>query len=108
MKNFVYVKVHHIEGSVILAMCDQDIIEAILEDGKLYIDIKNYSDFYKGDLIDSRKPNITINKDMITSSNIVGNASIELAISWGIINSENVMSIKGVKYAQSYKVEKKL
>ncbi len=89
-------------------MCDQDIIDSVLEEGNVYIDIKSYSDFYKGKIINSKKPGTKIDKNIISSSNIIGNDSVKLAISWGIISEDNVMLINNIKYAQSYKVGKRV
>ena len=55
----IYIKIHETEhGAKILAMCDKSLIGKVLEEGNVYIDLKLYSDFYTGELIDEEEGNI--------------------------------------------------
>ncbi|MEM3892726.1 MAG: DUF424 family protein [Thermofilum sp.] len=40
------------------------------------------------------------------SSNVVGDESIKAAIDLGLVEKENVMMVKGVPFAQSFKLDK--
>ncbi|MCL4411126.1 MAG: DUF424 family protein [Candidatus Marsarchaeota archaeon] len=101
----IYYKEHLIDEGVIIAICDENLIDKVLEDGDLFMDISSYSDFYKGELID---PNADLKLDLreFNSANVVGSESVAFAIKNFLISKDNVKMVGKVPYAHSYKVKK--
>ena len=85
-------------------MCDESLIDKVLEEGKLVIDIKSYSDFYKGKLISPDEPNGIPARSKIFSANIMGRESVKVAMDWGVIEKGHIKTVSGVPYAHAYKV----
>lgn len=100
----IYIKLHEADDGAILAMCDEALINKIVEADGVYINVKDYSEFYKGELVDKKAAAKIINENEIYSANIVGNESVELAITKNIIKRENVMSANGIDYANAYRI----
>lgn len=93
----MYLKFHHSGESVVVALCDKDLVGKKFEDKKLQLDITER--FYKGE----EKPEqeiIEILKEA-ANINIVGKKSIKLALKAGVIEKENIIKIKGIPHAQS-------
>ncbi|MCL5680102.1 MAG: DUF424 family protein [Candidatus Marsarchaeota archaeon] len=96
----IYVKIHDTEEGNIIAMCDSALIGNVYEEGDMVLDLKDYSDFYVGDLADPNE--IELPEHKFNSANIVGEESIEVAIRHKLIEKENVNRIMGVPYAHTY------
>lgn len=96
----IYVKIHDTEEGNIIAMCDSALIGNVYEEGDMVLDLKDYSDFYVGDLADPKDIELPENK--FNSANIVGEESIEVAIRHKLIEKENVNRIMRVPYAHTY------
>jgi len=103
----IYIKFHNTDDGVILAMCDSALIGRVLEEGNVYIDIKNYSEFYTGDLVEPVQARALIVKDTIKAANVIGDEAVDVAIDSRIIRPENVSKVNGVRYAHAYRVDKK-
>jgi hypothetical protein len=88
-----------------VAVCDESLIDKILEEGELVMDIKNYSDFYKGNLIPSKELAELITRESVASANIVGKEAVDIAIETKLIEKGHIRKIKGVPYAQAYRVD---
>ncbi|MCL5100107.1 MAG: DUF424 family protein [Candidatus Marsarchaeota archaeon] len=97
----IYLKLHETNEGRILAMCDESLIDRVLEEGDAYVDIKGYADFYKGSLVGAKEFS-ELETAGISSANIVGEESVGLAIGRELIKEENVKKIKGVPYAHAY------
>ncbi|MGC8538126.1 MAG: DUF424 family protein [Candidatus Micrarchaeia archaeon] len=102
----IYIRFHNTDDGLILAMCDSLLIDKVLEEGEVYIDIKDYSEFYKGDLVEPGQAKALIVKDEIRAANIIGDEAVDVAIDSNIIRQENVKKVNGVRYAHAYKVDK--
>lgn len=101
----IYIKTHESENGSVVAMCDDTLIDKILEEGDVYLDIKSYSSFYKGELVDAKRAkDIIEERDVVYSANLVGKESIKVGLDTGIIEKDNVLKVKKVPYAQAYKV----
>jgi hypothetical protein len=98
----IYIKKYNTDNGVMLAMCDADLIDKVLKDGDIEINIKDYSDFYKGELVDSKNAKSIINAEGIQSANVIGKESVGAAIENSIIEETHVKRIKNVPYAQAY------
>ncbi|MGC8572288.1 MAG: DUF424 family protein [Candidatus Micrarchaeia archaeon] len=101
----IYIKIHYTESSTIVAMCDESLINSILEEGDIYIDIKMYADFYKGDLVDSKKVSSMLENIKIGSANIIGKESIDTAINLKLIEEDNIKYVNKIPYAHSYYIK---
>jgi hypothetical protein len=84
-------------------MCDESLMGKVLEEGDLILDIKNYGDFYKGELVGKADAEKLIDKRSLFSANIVGKESIAAALHCGIVEKGSVMHIKKIPYANSFK-----
>ncbi len=101
----IYLKIHATENGKLIAMCDESLIDKILQEGEMVIDIKNYSDFYKGELIHSKSFNDIVSAHDILSANIVGKESVEAAITNKVIERGHVKRISGIPYAHAYRID---
>jgi hypothetical protein len=96
---------HETPNGNILAMCDEELIDKVIKEGTVIINIKDYSEFYKGELIGEMELDNRYKQD-IFSANIVGRKSVDLAVSNRIINKEHVKIVDGIPYAHAYRVDK--
>lgn len=83
----------------VVAICDKELIGKKFEEGKFQLDLKE--SFYKGKEVDEQKA-LEIIQNMSAEDatfNIVGEKSVQTAISAGIINENSVGEIDGVKFA---------
>ena len=102
----IYVKLHKAQEKLLVAMCDQDLIDKVLEEGDIVLDLKSYSNFYVGELADPDDAVKKVDVSKVYSSNVVGKESVKAAIDMGLVEPENVKSVMGVPFAQSFKIEK--
>ena len=86
-------------------MCDESLIDKTLSEGEMLIDVKGYSDFYTGELVDATNYELP-RLDEVISFNIIGEESVGLCIRNSIIDIDNVKTIEGVPFAHAYKVDK--
>lgn len=101
----IYLKRHVTENGDIIAMCDSELIDRVLQDGIVEINLKDYSSFYRGELMSAAEAKKTIKTKDVYSANIVGDESISVAIGSSIIEKEHVKTVKNVPYAQAFKVK---
>ena len=95
----MYLKIHKAgDNRFVAAICDEDLIGKVLEDGKIYLEVSEH--FYKGKIL-SEDEILKEIKD-IPSINIVGKKSIDFAIKHNIIKKESIIIIKGVPHGQAY------
>jgi hypothetical protein len=105
-ESMIYIKTHISENGSVIAMCDSTLITETLEEGDILIDIKTYSSFYNGELVNKdRALKIIANADRIYSANLVGKESVEIGLEAQIIEQSNVLMVKKVPYAQAYRVD---
>ncbi len=97
----IYLKLHDTDEGRIIAMCDESLIDRVLEEGDTYIDIKSYSEFYKGDLMSAKEFN-DLEIARVDSANIVGEEAVALAMGRSLINEKNIKNVAGVPYAHAY------
>jgi hypothetical protein len=102
----IYIKTHEAENGSVVAMCDESLIERVLEEGDVFMDIKTYNSFYKGELVNKERAcEIIKQKDKVHSANIVGKEAIDIGLETGIIKKGNVMRVSKVPYAQAFRVD---
>ena len=87
----------------IVAVCDRELLGRKFEEGKLVLDLKKASSFYKG-RIGSREEVMKALRNA-KSVNLVGEKAVEAGIASGLIKKENVIKIDGIAHAQAYFLE---
>ena len=92
-----WVKLHPSGRDVILAVCDEELLEGTFSDGELSITV--YRDFYGGVRVDEQG----LKQHLINATilNLVGERCIEVAIREGWVEKENTLRIGEVLHAQA-------
>lgn len=100
----IYVKLHDTENGVLLAMCDEGLIDRVIEDGDVYINIRDYSEFYRGSLIGPNELRGML-PEKLHSANVIGDEAVGAAVENSIVKKENVRTASGIRYAHAYRVD---
>ncbi len=91
------VKLHKKESRTIISVCDKELLGQLFEENGKQLDLRG--DFYKGEERDVQEiGDLMRNADGI---NLVGDKSITLGIQEGVIDTEQVMKVKGIPHAQA-------
>lgn len=96
----VYVNLKKVQGYVLLAVCDCELLGKTLREGKIVFKIKD--EFYKGKKATVDEAMGLINNSTIV--NLVGKCCVEKAIEEGYVHPEAVLNIEGVPHAQIMKL----
>lgn len=94
----IYVKKHYAEDSIVIAMCDEEILGRKLVDEEKGIVFHVDPAFYKGDLIPLEEA-----VDMLARAdiaNLVGEKIVRAAVENGYVHGDAVVVIDGVPHAQ--------
>ena len=95
-----YMKLRKIGNTVLLAICDTDILGKTLCEGKIVFHVKE--DFYKGSKVTIEEAVGMIQNSTIV--NMVGRRIVKKAIEEGYVHPEAVLKIEGIPHAQIVKV----
>ncbi len=87
-------------GNRILNICDIDLIDKIIKDGK--VEIKISSDYYNEETIDEVEAEHLLQK--CTSANMVGEKTISLSLKLGIGSEKGIRRIDGVPFLIIFKM----
>ncbi|WP_298278772.1 DUF424 family protein [Ferroplasma sp.] len=98
--NTINMKILNINGEVLLAAADSELINRNLREGKLHLEVKQ--DFY-GEMKVSEETLIS-SLGICTIANLVGERVVNAAIEANYIDRENVIKIEGVPHAQLAKI----
>ena len=91
------VKVHKKESRTIVAVCDKQLLGQVLEENGKQLDLRG--DFYKGEERDIQEiGDLMRNADGV---NLVGKEAVALGLQEGVIEKENIATIKGIPHAQA-------
>ena len=101
----IYLKLHPTDNGVMLAMCDALLIDKILSEGDIEINLKDYSDFYKGQHLGREAALALLKKEEIYSANIVGEEATKIALEKGIIEKGHLRKVDNVPYANAFRVK---
>ncbi len=88
---------------IIVAICDEDLLEKQIEFKKQGVMVKVSKHFYGGRLVDERVV-LRLLKEA-TTCNLIGKMVVKLALNGGFISKENIINIDGVPHAQFVKIE---
>lgn len=86
--------------TVLLAICDAEILGKTLRDGKIVFCVKE--DFYKGARVNIDEAMCMIENSTIV--NMIGKNVVNKAIEKGYVHPKAVLNIKGIPHAQIVKL----
>lgn len=92
--------IRKIGNSVLLAICDAEIIGKTLHEGKIVFHVKE--DFYKGAKVSIEEAMSMIENSTIV--NMIGKNVVYKAIEKGYVHPEAVINIEGIPHAQIVKL----
>jgi len=101
----IYIKIHITDNGHMIGMCDSSLIDKVLTEGDVEINIRDYADFYKGELVDLEKAVSMLDPKRVHSANIIGKESVEAAIKGEIILKDSVRKVQKVPYANAFKIK---
>jgi len=93
-------KKHQHENTLVLAVCDKEHLGKTYEEGKLFFEVRER--FFSGEGV-TEKELIKLMKEA-DSINFFGNKCVEIGKKEGLISESSVITIKGVRHAQVYKL----
>ena len=93
-------KLRKIGNTVLLAICDTDILGKTLCEGKIVFHVKE--EFYKGSKVTIEEAVGMIENSTIV--NMVGKKIVKKAIEEGYVHPEAVLNIEGIPHAQIVKI----
>ncbi|WP_297498702.1 DUF424 domain-containing protein [Thermococcus sp.] len=96
----IYVNVYRVQGEVLLAACDEELLGKTFREGELKLEVKER--FYKGKLVGEDRLKELL--DEATIANLTGERCVSKAIELGYIDPERVLRIQGVPHAQMAKL----
>lgn len=96
----VYVNLRKIGKTVLLAICDVEILGKTLRQGNIAFRIKE--EFYKGTKVNVEEAVALIEQSTIV--NMVGRKIVKKAIEKGYVHPEAVIEIQGIPHAQIIKI----
>jgi len=95
-----YVNLKKIGRTVLLAICDCEVLGRTLREGKIVFHVKD--EFYNGGKVSVEEAVGMIKNSTIV--NLVGRNCVEKAIAKGYVHPEAVLHIEGVPHAQIVKL----
>ena len=101
----IYIKIHDNENGHVIGMCDSSLIDKVLTEGEIEINLRDYSDFYKGELVNIDKAVSMLDPKRLYSANVIGKESIDAAIKGEIIHKDSVKKVSKIPYAYAFKIK---
>jgi hypothetical protein len=98
----MYLKIHEGPRGRVVAVCDKELIGKVLEDEDTCMDLKKHRSFYVGERVG--KDEVGKALGTFSSANIVGQKSVDVALSLGLVDKDDVMYINDTPYIQIYKI----
>ncbi len=98
----MYLRIHQSSAGKVVAVCDEDLLGKVLEEGKTRMDLEMYRDFYAGGKAGEKDVKAALKA--FSSANIVGKESVGVAVSMGLAGKDEVMYIKRTPYIQIYRL----
>ena len=92
----IYVKIYRVQGEVLLAACDEELLGKTFREGELKLEVKER--FYKGELVEEDALE-TLLEDA-TIANLTGERCVSKAIALGYVERDRVLYIEGIPHAQ--------
>ena len=92
----IYIKVYRVQGEVLLAACDEELLGKTFREGELKLEVKER--FYKGELVEEDALEALLEE--ATIANLTGERCVQKAIELGYVDENRVLRIQGVPHAQ--------
>ncbi len=94
----MFVKIYESYRKVV-AVCDEELIGKILEEGKFYLEVKE--SFFRGKSVSEKEAAEIMEEQSKEDAtfNIVGENSVNAALNAGIISEEGIKTINGIPFA---------
>ena len=99
----IYVKIHDTPQGEMVAMCDSELLGKAYSEANAEIDLRKYSDFYKGELVEEKAAEPVAEKKDFYTANIVGERSVGLFIKSGVASKSDVKKVSGIPYLHIYR-----
>lgn len=97
-----WTKLFTTKTEIVVALCDEDMLDKVIEFKKTKAKIKISKYFYGEHLVDE---NIVLKlMDRATIGNLFGKSIVNLAERHGFISKENIINIDGIPHAQFVKL----
>ncbi|NLN71867.1 MAG: DUF424 family protein [Thermoplasmatales archaeon] len=96
----IAVRIHAGKEDMLLAACDEDLIGREFREGKMRLRVSG--EFYMGELITEEM----LAERMRSASifNLVGERTVAVAVEQGLVDSDCIIVIDGIKHAQAVKL----
>ncbi len=101
--NMFWTKIFTTRTEIVVALCDEDILEKVLEFKKTNAKIKVSKYFYGEHLVDENIVLKLLNR--ATVGNLMGKNVVTFAEKHGFISKENIINIDGIPHAQFVKLQ---
>jgi len=92
----ISIKIYKKGNDLLIGACDEELIGKKFEEGQFQIDVSK--DFYDGERISPEVLKKYLEE--ATIANLVGEATVKVAIEMGLIDEDCVIKIKGIPHAQ--------
>jgi len=96
----IYVKVYRIQGEVLLAACDEELLGRTFREGELKLEVREK--FYGGEKVDEEALDGLLRE--ATIANLVGKRCVERAVELGYVDERRILRIGDVPHAQIAKL----
>ena len=96
----IYVKIYRVQGEVLVAACDEELLGKTFREGELKLEVKER--FYKGELKE-----VDVLEELLedaTIANLTGERCVKKAIDLGYVDPERVLRVQGIPHAQMAKL----
>lgn len=98
----MFMRIHESEKSIVLALCDKELIGKSYSSGGLHLDLKSYAYFYRGRQVGEELAKAAMAD--ATSLNLVGKKSVGIAEKLGLVSKKEIKRIGGIPHAQVYRL----
>ena len=99
-KILVYANMRRCGKSMLLAICDTELLGKVLRDGKIVFEVREK--FYRGKKMSSEEAIDLVGQSTIV--NMIGHHIIQEALERNLIHPEAILKISGIPHAQIVKI----
>ena len=99
-KILVYANMQRCGKSMLLAICDAELLGKVLRDGKIVFEVREK--FYRGKKISAEEAIDLVGQSTIV--NMIGHRIIQEALERNLIHPEAILEISGIPHAQIVKI----
>ena len=98
----MYMRIHETPQGRIVAACDRELLGSVLDDGRAYLDLKTYRDFYAGSPAGARELEAALAD--YASANLVGRRAVGVAVGMKLAREKDVIYINKTPHIQLYNI----